>query len=112
MFAEAVDVLGIRKLFEIDEKAQAYYTWLVESEDKRFINTYRVRRNKFQKYNCGRRLYFEAMDMLDPNLSIYPNPTKDYSCLNCWFRSPCVMVEDGGDYKILLEDGYQVNYDR
>lgn len=112
MFAEAVDVLGIRKLFELDDSAQRYYTWLVETEDRRFINTYRVRRNKFQKYNCGRRLYFEAMDMLDPNISIYPNPTKDYGCLNCWFRAPCVMVEDGGDYKILLEDGYVKNYDR
>lgn len=112
MFAEAVDLLGIRKLFEADDQAQNYYTWLVESQDKRFINTYRVRRNKFQKYNCGRRLYFEAMDMLDPNISIYPNPTKDYSCLNCWFRGPCVMVEDGGDYKILLEDGFVKNYDR
>lgn len=112
MFAEAVDLLGIRKLFEADENAQRYYTYLVETEDRRFINTFRVRRNKFQKYNCGRRLYFEALDMLDPNISIYPNPTKEYSCLNCWFRPPCVMVEDGGDYKILLEDGYVKNYDR
>lgn len=112
MFAEAIDLLGIRKLFEADENAQRYYTYLVETQDRRFINTYRVRRNKFQKYNCGRRLFFEAMDMLDPNISIYPNPTKDYGCLNCWFRPPCVMVEDGGDYKILLEDGYVKNYDR
>lgn len=112
MFAEAIDVLGIRKLYDMTEQAQNYYAWLVETQDRRFINTYRVRRNKHQKYNCGRRLYFEAMDMLDPDLSIYPNPTKDYSCLNCWFRPPCVMVEDGGDYKILLTDGYQLNYDR
>lgn len=112
MYAEAIDLLGLRAMFNKDEKAQAYYTWLVDTADKRFINTYRVRRNKSQKYNCGRRLYYEAMDMLDPNIRIYPNPSKDYSCLNCWFRSPCVMVEDGSDYQTLLEDGFQVNYDR
>lgn len=112
MFQEALDVLGIRKLFELDEQARNYYEWLVETEDKRFINTHRVRRNKWQKYNCGRRLYFEALDMLNPSLAIYPNPTKDYSCLNCWFRSPCVMAEDGSDYKTVLKDGFIKNYDR
>lgn len=112
MFSEALDVLNIRRLFEMDEQAQHFYNWLVETEDKRFINTHRVRRNKWQKYNCGRRLYFEALDMLDPHINIYPNPTKDYSCLNCWFRSPCVMAEDGSDYKTVLKDGFIKNYDR
>lgn len=112
LFSEAIDVLGIRKLFEADEQAQNYYAWLIETSDKRFINTHRVRRNKWQKYNCGRRLYYEALDMLDPQVRIYPNPSKDYSCLNCAFRSPCVMVEDGSNYKELLNDGYIKNYDR
>lgn len=112
MFAEAIDILNQRALFNADDKMQSYYTWLIETENKRFINTYRVRRNAHQKAQCGRRLYFEALDMLDANVRIYPNPTKDYSCLNCWFRTPCTMVEDGSDYNSLLEDGFVLNHDR
>lgn len=113
-FSEAIDVLNIRKLFELDDKAQAYYTWLIQTNDTRFINTYRVRRNKFQKYNCGRRLYLESLDMLDPRVRIYPNPTKDYSCLNCIFRTPCTLMEDGtpGSAESLIADGFVKNYDR
>jgi hypothetical protein len=100
-----------KDMFARDEKWQNYYTWLLEIGDKRFVHRKDVWRNRVQRKNAGMRLYFEAMDMLN-NPSLYPNPTKNYGCLNCTFRAPCIAAEDGSDYESMLQDGYQPNWDR
>lgn len=111
MFERYVEEAGLKVIFDNTPAWQNYYAYLLEQGDRRFINRKPIYRNKAQKDNCGRRLYLEAMDMLsDPH--IYPNPRKEYMCLNCAFRGPCVMAEDGSDYISVLEDAYQVNYDR
>lgn len=111
MFEQYIKDNGLEPIFKIDEKMQAYYSWLVEMGEKMFIHVKPVRRNKMQKTNAMIRLYYEAIDMLsDPRL--YPNPTKNYGCLNCIFRAPCIAVESGADYKSMLEDGYVPNWDR
>lgn len=112
MFAETIDLLNLRSYYEGDDKMKAYYAWLIESADVRFINRRQARRNDAQKINAGRRLYLEAREMTDPNIAIYPNPTKDYICLNCQFRTPCTMAEDGSDYEEVLRQGFQRNWDR
>lgn len=116
MFIKCIKDNGLEMVLEGKPQLQSYYTYLLEQGDKLFIQRgvpgmpY-VTRNKAQRENAGKRLYFEAMDMLnDPN--IYPNPTKNYSCLNCIFRAPCLMAEDGSDYEFVLNDAYQENYDR
>lgn len=111
MFEECIKKNGLQAIFDSDEKMQNYYTWLLELGDKRFINRTPTYRNKIQKENAMIRLYYEAIDMLnDPRL--YPNPTKNYGCLNCVFRAPCIAAEDGSDWKAILEDGYMPNWDR
>lgn len=112
MFEKTIEVLGLQNWYNFDEKAQSYYAWLLDKGDSRFIDRHPVRRNKHQKKSCGDRLYYEALDMLNPDLVMYPNPTKNYACLNCIFRSPCVMMEDGSDAEVVLKDGYQRNHDR
>src|SRR6185295_5942301 len=116
MFLKCIKDNGLEMVLEGSEQMQNYYPYLLEQGDKLFIQRGApglpyVTRNKAQRANAGRRLYYEAMDMLyNPN--IYPNPTKNYSCLNCIFRAPCLMAEDGSDYEAMLEDSYQANYDR
>ena len=112
LFDEAVNKLGIRMIFEQDPKMQSYYTWLMESEDKRFVNRQDKWRNNAQRTNARIRLYYEALDMLSPNLVAYPNPRKEYNCLNCIFRTPCLQAEDGSDYKETLEMGFEPNWER
>lgn len=111
MFEDYIKSTGLQVVYDQDVKMQAYYTYLLDVGDKRFINRMPVYRNTRQKANCGGRLYLEAMDMLS-NPRIYPNPSKDWSCLNCAFREPCIMAENGSDYISVLEDAYQGNYDR
>lgn len=111
MFEKCIRENNLSIIFEADAKLQAYYSWLIERGDKIFVDRKTVRRNKAQKDSCGRRLYYEALDMLnDP--SLYPNPTRDYRCINCAFRTPCIAAEDGSDWQSMLEDGYEPNWDR
>jgi len=111
LFEKTVKEMGMEILLSTDEKMMQYYTYLVEKGDKQFIWRKDVKRNKHQKENAGLRIFMEAMDMLD-NPRIYPNPTKNYSCLNCSFRIPCLGVEAGYDYESQITDGYEPNYDR
>jgi len=111
MFEKCIDELGIRMIYDNDIKMQEYYTWLLEKGDKRFIHREETARNKTQRKNAGIRLYFEALDMLsDPR--IYPSPKKEYGCINCAFRAPCIAAEDGSDWKSMIHDGYVANWDR
>ncbi len=112
LFEQTIDVMGIRAIFERDQKMQSYYQWLLEMGDKRYIWPEVVWRNPTQRINAGIRMYYEALDMLSPDLKVYPNPTKAYGCLNCIFRGPCIAAEDGSDYKSIIEEGYIPNWDR
>jgi hypothetical protein len=112
MFEEAVlSQPHLKAIFSADEKMQNYYTWLLNQGDDRFINIQPTWRNSTQRKNAALRLYYEAIDMLN-NPVAYPNPSKNYSCLNCIFRTPCLAAEDGSDYLAILEDGYMPNWDR
>lgn len=112
LFDKAINDLGLRAYYDADSKMQSYYTYLVDMGDKQFIWREPVVRNKAQKESAGYRLYLEALDMFDPQIRIYPNPTKDYSCLNCIFRQPCVSLEAGYDWQSMIADNYESNYDR
>lgn len=96
----------------LNEKQQSYLNYLRDVGDEQFIVRQASRRNQHQLYNAGRRLYLEALDMLDRDVRIYPNMRNDYACLNCAFRIPCLASEDGSDVAMFLTDNYTVNKDR
>ena len=112
LFEQTVEVMGIKELVMADSDYRSYYEWLLKMGDKRFIWPEKVYRNRIQRENAGIRLYYEALDMLNPEIKLYPNPTKNYGCLNCAFRAPCIAAETGADYKSILEDNYMSNWDR
>ena len=96
----------------LSEKQQGYVEYLKEVGDENFIIRKPVRRNRHQLHNAGKRLYLEALDMLDSNLRIYPNISNSFKCLNCAFRAPCMAMEDGSDWEQLIKDNYTMNKDR
>ena len=67
---------------------------------------------KYEIESCGERVWMEAMDMLQPDLRIYPNPTGDWACLKCPFRGPCIAKDDGSDWQSILNDNYEKNKGR
>jgi len=112
LFEKFIKDNNLKIVYDASPKLQDYYTYLVDKGDKQFIDIRPVRRNKAQIKNAGLRLYYEAVEMLNKDLVLYPNPSNDYRCLNCIFRAPCIAAEDGSDWKGILDGNYIRNYDR
>jgi hypothetical protein len=67
-----------------------------------FVRRDRIRRNEHQRAAEGTKLLLELEDMLNPNLPLYPSPTRD--CANlCSFHNACVSMDDGSDWEYDLE---------
>jgi hypothetical protein len=94
-----------------DPKLSAYVEYVKEQGASQFIIRDRVTRNKAEIRSCGKRIYMEAMDMLD-SPRIYPNPTGDYMCLRCPFRAPCIAADDGSDWQFMLDEMFEPNWSR
>jgi hypothetical protein len=48
----------------------------------------------------------EVLDIIDPNLRIYPSPGR-FSCNMCAFQTPCVSQNAGQDYQYTLDTMYE-----
>lgn len=59
-------------------------------------------RNEYQIRAHEQNVLLEAVDMLNPNLPIYPNPTRDCSW-KCPFLQACINMDDGGDWEQEME---------
>lgn len=112
LFEQYVQSSGLSEWYEEDEKAQAYYTYLLEQGDSLFIQRDLVTRNEYEIEATGRHLRMIAEEMLADDLRIYPNPTGEFRCLQCAFRVPCISADDGSDWQGILLDGYEENKDR
>jgi hypothetical protein len=111
LFEKFIEEHNLKVVFENDLKMQAYYEHLLSKGEDNFINRTPTRRNRMARRNTGIRIFYEALDMLnDPR--VYPNPRKDFNCINCIFRGPCIATESGYDWKAMIEDGYVSNFDR
>lgn len=53
-----------------------------------------------------RNLGYEALEMINPNIAIYPSPGR-FSCTTCAFRTPCLEKNAGGDYEYALKTMYE-----
>lgn len=92
-----------------------YLNELAKSEDYEsdaFIRRDRVYRNAKTSHSEAIKILQETVDMLDPLLPLYPNPSRDCAHM-CSFLGPCVSLDDGSDWKhdMMLEseprpDGY------
>ncbi|KKL22034.1 hypothetical protein LCGC14_2439470, partial [marine sediment metagenome] len=60
-----------------------------------------ITRNEHQIAAEGQKILLELLGMLDPNIAIYPSPTRE--CTWCAFQDPCISLDDGSDYGAELE---------
>jgi hypothetical protein len=65
-------------------------------------------RNEYQIRAEEGKILLEAAEMLNPDIPIYPNPTRDCQW-QCPFQMACINLDDGGDWEHELE---QVMVDR
>lgn len=71
----------------------------------RYIRRDIVRRNTHTCNAEALKILLEVEDMLNPNLAMYPNPTRQCPYM-CSFLAPCVTMDDGGDWKYELEQEF------
>lgn len=70
-----------------------------ETEDQdRFIRREIVERNMQQLVSFEQRVQLELEDILNEDLPLYPNQTKDCSW-SCPLQHACIAMEDGSDYE-------------
>lgn len=75
-------------------------------EGNRFIRWDFVRRNTAAKLSTYNHILNEGREMIDPNISIYPNPTRDCAW-DCPFRTVCVAMDEGSDWRYLVENDFR-----
>lgn len=76
-----------------------------DSESDRFIRRDRVERSQRQIEAEGEKILMEACDMLDHNLPLYPNPTRDCSW-DCPFQGACILMDCGDEYQSDLNNNF------
>lgn len=82
-----------------------HLNWLASQEDTDkdlFVRRDRVYRNAHQNQSEGVKLLLELEEMLNPDLPLYPSPTRDCIYL-CPFSGPCVAMDDGSDWEYELD---------
>lgn len=65
-----------------------------------------IRRTRAEVVGVGGRLCAEALDMLDPDLALYPSPGPEH-CGPCHYRTPCLALNEGNDPGPVLAAAYQ-----
>jgi hypothetical protein len=65
-----------------------------------------IRRSRAEVEAVAERLCGEVLDMLDPNLALYPSPSPDH-CGRCDFLPPCLAMNQGADVQAVLTTGYR-----
>jgi hypothetical protein len=79
---------------------------MAETEHRdRFIVREKIRRNRHMMEAEAQKILLEAEDMLNPDLPLYPNPTRQCAYM-CSFNTPCVSMDDGGDWETELEQEF------
>lgn len=77
-----------------------------ENQDRdRYIVRERIFRNPVQCQHEAQKILLELEDMLNPDLPLYPSPTRDCSRM-CSFLTPCINMDDGSDWEAILRDTY------
>lgn len=74
-------------------------------EGDRFIRRDPLHRNAAQRRAEQEKIVLEVIDMLDPGLPMYPNPTRDCAW-DCQFKAACMMMDDGSDAEEYLRDEF------
>ncbi len=75
-----------------------------DNNDKYIQRTY-IERNQTMIDSEAQKILLEMEDMLNPDLPLYPNPTRDCSKM-CSFLSACVSFDDGSDWEGTLADRF------
>jgi len=87
-----------------------FLNWLNEQETStqdKFVRRDFVYRNEHQIEAEGAKIMMEVPDMLNKDLPLYPNPTRECGHM-CNFNSACISLDDGSDWEDELRMGFRM----
>lgn len=87
-----------------------HLNWLAGTETMEndgFISRDFIERNDHSLQAEGAKIMMELEEMLNPNLALYPNPTRECTMFPCDFRDPCIAIDEGDNFQAILDDEYQ-----
>lgn len=80
-----------------------HFAYQENEHGDRFIRRTPTTRNPAQIESEGSRILMEVGEMINPNLPLYTNPTKD--CVwDCAFSEVCMAMDRDEDWEFLLQD--------
>jgi hypothetical protein len=79
-----------------------YLHFLRSSDAPKFHQRFPIMKTDRELVEIGRNISLEALDMIEPNLRIYPSVGR-FSCGNCAYRQPCLGQQMGEDYQYTLD---------
>lgn len=84
--------------------AGAYEEYLdkLMTDPPRYYAEYTCYRSDAQLNQCGINIYKESVEMINPDLHIYPNAGR-FNCQTCAFAQPCLEQNSEGDVLYTLE---------
>lgn len=92
-----------------EETMQMMYGDILEKlheNESSFFLRWPVHRSKFEIDQLMQGIYQTAKEMIKPQTAVYPAPSW-MNCNFCQFRAPCLAMNSGSDYELLLREEYQ-----
>lgn len=74
----------------------------LRGEGPQFHGRYQIAKLDEELEEIERNLYWEAQEMCNPNLQLYPNAGR-FNCATCAFRQPCLEKNRQGDWQYMLD---------
>ncbi|MGH8903692.1 MAG: hypothetical protein ACRDYA_18975 [Egibacteraceae bacterium] len=79
---------------------------LIKQQENEFFRRTQIPRSEFEFEQHRVHAALEMLDMVDPQLRLYPNPSRE-NCPSCVYRQPCMAMSFGSDERPILETSYR-----
>lgn len=79
----------------------------LKNEGVVYFSNNQIAKSQFELDEIERNIGYEALDMIDSSLRIYPSAGR-FGCSFCAFREPCMEKNSGGDYQYGLDTLFEV----
>jgi hypothetical protein len=78
----------------------------LRSPENDFTRRHEIPRTDLELQSAGETIYLEALDIIDPNLRVYPSPGR-FSCRFCAFQGPCLSKNRREDHQYDLDSSFE-----
>jgi hypothetical protein len=91
---------------EVDVQVLQGPSGLIRQQSNGLFRRTQIPRSETEFENHGVHMALQVLDMTDPGVRLYPNPSKE-NCASCAYHSPCMAMNYGLDEASVLETSYQ-----